>query len=159
MAEQQNQPPSDQPSKADQQSQSKQQSQSNPQGVQRTDASAQSLKGKKVAILCTDGVEQVELTEPRKALDAAGAQTFIVSPKPDKVRAWKFTDWGDDLNVDVQLDQASPDDFDALHMPGGVINPDKLRMNEKAVEFARAFFDAGKPVASICHGPWMVIEA
>jgi protease I len=117
-----------------------------------------SIKGKRVAILATDGFEQVELTEPRKALDAAGAQTSVVSPKADKIRGWKFTEWGDEVKVDVPLDKANPDDFDALLMPGGVMNPDTLRMNEKAVDFASAFFDAGKPVASICHGPWMVIE-
>jgi protease I len=118
----------------------------------------QSVKGKKVAILVTDGFEQVELLEPRKALDAAGAQTSVVSPKADKVRGWNLTNWGDEVKVDLQLDNAKPDDFDALLLPGGVMNPDTLRMNEKAVQFASAFFEAGKPVASICHGPWMVIE-
>lgn len=116
------------------------------------------LQGKKVAILVTDGFEQIELIEPRKALDAAGAQTLVVSPKTDKVRGWNFTDWGDDVKVDVALEQAKAEDFDALLLPGGVINPDTLRMNDRAVEFASAFFEAGKPVASICHGPWMVIE-
>jgi protease I len=140
---------------AEQQKQSQSEKQ---QDQKQTEASEQSLKGKKVAILATDGFEQVELTEPRKALDAAGAQTSVVSPKPDKIRGWNFTDWGDEMKVDVPLDQAKPEDFDALLLPGGVINPDTLRMNEKAVDFARAFFDAGKPVASICHGPWMVIE-
>ncbi len=119
-----------------------------------------SLEGKKVAILVTDGFEQSELTEPRKALDAAGAQTQVVSPKTGgKVRGWKAKDWGDEVKVDVALDQAKAEDFDALLLPGGVMNPDALRMNEKAVAFAAAFFDAGKPVASICHGPWMMIEA
>lgn len=116
------------------------------------------LQGVTVAILVTDGFEQVELTEPRKALDEAGAATRIVSPKGDRVRAWNFTDWSIDLPVDVVLDQASPDDFDALLLPGGVINPDSLRMDPAAVAFAKAFFDAGKPVAAICHGPWTVIE-
>ena len=119
----------------------------------------QALKGMKVAILVTDGFEQVELTEPRKALDQVGADTRVVSPKAARVRGWKFTDWGDELPVDVRLDQARPEDFDALHLPGGVINPDSLRMQPAAVAFARAFFESGKPVASICHGPWMVIEA
>ena len=128
------------------------------QGQEQPEASAGSVKGKKVAILATDGFEQVELTEPRKALDAAGAETRVVSPKDGKIRGWNFNDWGDEVNVDLSLDQASPDDFDALLLPGGVINPDTLRMNDKAVDFATAFFDAGKPVASICHGPWMVIE-
>jgi protease I len=116
------------------------------------------LKGVNVAILVTDGFEEVELTEPRKALDAAGATTRIVSPKRDRVRAWNFTDWSIELPVDVGLDQAKPEDFDALLLPGGVINPDKLRMEPNAVAFAKAFFDAGKPVAAICHGPWTVIE-
>jgi len=120
---------------------------------------SQSLKGRKVAILATDGFEQIELTEPRKALDAAGAQTQVVSPKADRIRGWNFTNWGDDVKVDVQLDQAQPDDFDALLLPGGVMNPDKLRMDDKAVAFVEAFFDAGKPVAAICHGPWTIIEA
>jgi protease I len=118
-----------------------------------------SLSGKRVAILATDGVEQVELTEPRKALDAAGAKTKVVSPKSGTIKGWNFTNWGDDIKVDVALDATSPDDFDALMLPGGVINPDTLRMNEDAVSFVRAFFEAGKPVASICHGPWMLIEA
>jgi protease I len=117
------------------------------------------LHGLKVAILATDGVEQVELLEPRKALDEAGANTTLVSPKSDRIRAWKFTDWGDELNVDLPLDRARPQDFDALHLPGGVINPDTLRMIPQAVEFVKAFFNADKPVASICHGPWMIIEA
>ena len=118
----------------------------------------QTLQGKKVAILVADGFEQVELTGPRQALDAAGAQTRVVSPKKDKVRAWNSTNWGDELKVDVPLEQARPEDFDALLLPGGVMNPDTLRMDDKAVDFAAAFFEAGKPVASICHGPWMVIE-
>lgn len=117
------------------------------------------ISGLRVAILVTDGFEQVELTEPRKALDEAGADTSIVSPKDGQVRGWKFTEWGDSLPVDLPLDQAKPDQFDALLLPGGVINPDALRMDEKAVAFARAFFEAGKPVASICHGPWTLIEA
>jgi protease I len=116
------------------------------------------LKGLKVAILVTDGFEQVELVEPRKALDEAGAETSIVSPKSGRVRGWKLTDWGDELPVDLSLDQAKPQDFDALLLPGGVINPDALRILPNAVAFAKAFFDAGKPVAAICHGPWTVIE-
>ena len=111
----------------------------------------------KVAILIEDGFEQVEMVEPRKALDQAGAETSVVSPRNEHVRAWNFTEWGDNFPVDVTLDRARPDDFDALLLPGGVINPDKLRMQPKAVAFAKAFFDAGKPVAAICHGPWTVI--
>lgn len=120
---------------------------------------ADNLDGVRVAILLTDGFEQVEMTEPRQALDQAGAQTQIVSPKDGQVKAWKFTEWGDTFPVDVPLDNARPDDFDALLLPGGVINPDQLRTVPQAVAFARAFFDTGKPVASICHGPWTIIEA
>jgi protease I len=116
------------------------------------------IKGMKIAILIEDGFEEVEMTKPRKALDDAGARTSIVSPKPDKVKAWNFTDWSKEYPVDVNLERARPDDFDALLLPGGVINPDKLRMEPKAVAFVKAFFDAGKPVAAICHGPWTVIE-
>jgi protease I len=119
----------------------------------------ENLKGVKVAILVTDGFEQVELVEPRKALDEAGADTSIVSPKTDQVRGWNFTDWGDNFPVDVALDRARPGEYDALLLPGGVINPDKLRIEPRAVEFIKAFFDADKPVAAICHGPWTVIEA
>ncbi len=117
------------------------------------------LTGKRVAILATDGVEQVELTEPRKALDAAGARTTLVSPKQDKIKAWKFVNWGDELKVDLPLSQARVDDFDSLLLPGGVMNPDTLRMDPAAVAFVRSFFQHGKPVAAICHGPWMLVEA
>lgn len=117
------------------------------------------LKGLKVAILVADGFEQVELVEPRKALDQAGAETSVVSPKQDKVRGWKFTEWGDEVKVDVPLAQAESEKFDALLLPGGVLNPDKLRVDEAAVAFVRDFFDRGKPVAAICHGPWTIIEA
>jgi len=118
----------------------------------------ENITGMKVAILIEDGFEQVEMVEPRKALDQAGAQTSVVSPRNEQVRGWNFTEWGDNFPVDVALDRARADDFDALLLPGGVINPDKLRMQPKAVAFAKAFFDAGKPVAAICHGPWTVIE-
>jgi protease I len=117
------------------------------------------LDGIKVAILVTDGFEQVELVKPRDALDEAGAETSVVSPKEGSVRGWNFTDWGEDVAVDVPLGRARPDDFDALLLPGGVINPDTLRMQPQAVAFVKAFFDAGKPVAAICHGPWTIIEA
>lgn len=116
------------------------------------------LDGLMVAILITDGFEQVEMTDPRKALDQAGAQTRIVSPKQDQVKAWKFTEWGDKFPVDVPLSQARAEDFDALLLPGGVINPDTLRILPEAMAFAKAFFDSNKPVAAICHGPWTVIE-
>lgn len=117
------------------------------------------LEGKKVAILITDGFEQVEMTEPRKALQNVGAGIDIVSPTKGKVRGWKMTDWGDSFEVDVPLDEAVAEDYDALVLPGGVANPDKLRMNDKAVQFVRAFLQAGKPIAAICHGPWTLIEA
>ena len=119
----------------------------------------ENLKGLKVAILVTDGFEQVELLEPRKALDQAGAETRVVSPKDQRVKAWKFTDWGEVIPVDVPLDKASSRNFDALLLPGGVMNPDALRIIPKAVAFIKEFFDAGQPVAAICHGPWTVIEA
>jgi protease I len=116
------------------------------------------LKGIKVAILITDGFEEVEMVKPRQALDEAGAKTTIVSPKSDKVRSWQMTDWGKDFPVDKVLDKARPDDFDALLLPGGVLNPDKLRMQPEAVKFVKSFFDADKPVAAICHGPWTIVE-
>jgi protease I len=117
------------------------------------------LKGIKVAILVDDGFEQVELTGPRKALDATMAESRVVSPKPEEVRAWNVSSWGEKFPVDVPLARANADDFDALLLPGGVMNPDSLRMQPPAVQFVKAFFTAGKPVAVICHGPWMVIEA
>jgi protease I len=117
------------------------------------------LQGKKVAILVTDGFEQVELLEPRKALDEAGATTKVVSPAGKKAKGWNHREWGDEVPVDVALDSAKAEDFDALLLPGGVMNPDQLRMIPKAVEFVKQFTDAGKPVASICHGPWTLIEA
>jgi protease I len=117
------------------------------------------LNGKRVAILATDGVEQVELIEPRKALEEAGAKPQLVSPKKGKIKAWKHDRWGDELQVDVPLEQARAEDFDALMLPGGVMNPDTLRLDQTAVQFVRAFFLAGKPVAAICHAPWMLVEA
>jgi protease I len=113
----------------------------------------------KVAILIENGFEQVEMTEPRKALDQAGAQTSIVSPRRERVRGWNFTDWGEEFPVEVNLDRAEARDFNALLLPGGVMNPDTLRMQPRAVDFVRAFFESGKPVAVICHGPWTIIEA
>jgi len=120
---------------------------------------AEKLSGKRVAILATDGVEEVELVEPRKALDAAGARTSLVSPKPDTIKAWQHDHWGGELRVDLPLERAKADDYDALLLPGGVMNPDKLRQDELAVQFVKSFFQAGKPVAAICHGPWMLVEA
>ena len=118
----------------------------------------ETLNGLKIAILIEEGFEQVEMVKPRQALDEAGAETCIVSPKDEHVRAWNFTKWGDEFPVDIALDAARPQDFDALLLPGGVLNPDALRMEPRAVAFAKAFFDDGKPVASICHGPWTIIE-
>jgi len=117
------------------------------------------LEGTTVAILVADGFEQAELTEPKQALENAGAQTRIVSPAEEQVEGWKHFDSGDSFAVDVALDDADAQDFDALLLPGGVANPDQLRMKPKAVEFVRRFFESGKPVAAICHGPWMLIEA
>jgi protease I len=117
------------------------------------------LTGLRVAILATDGFEQSELIEPRKALDEAGAATEIVSPKDGRVRGWNHKEWGREVDVDQPLQGADPKDYDALVLPGGVMNPDVLRTNPAAVAFVRSFFEAGKPVAAICHGPWTVIEA
>ena len=117
------------------------------------------LIGKKVAVLVDEGFEQVELIKPRKALDKAGAETLVVSPQENEVRAWNMKRWGKSVAVDVPLETPDPSQFDALLLPGGVMNPDKLRMNPKAVEFVKNFVDAGKPIASICHGPWTLIEA
>jgi len=117
------------------------------------------LSGLKVAILATDGFEQSELTEPRRALDEAGAETDIVSPKKGKIRGWNHKDWGQEVDVDKELKNADPEYYDALVLPGGVMNPDSLRMEPKAVAFVKSFFDAGKPVAAICHGPWTVVES
>lgn len=119
----------------------------------------QKLNGKKVAILVEDGFEQVELTSPKQALEDAGAKTHIISPKKGKVKGWEHTKWGDEFPVDVAIEQANANDYDALLLPGGVMNPDKLRTNPQAVQFVRSFFDQGKPVAAICHGPWTLIEA
>jgi protease I len=117
------------------------------------------LYGKRVAILVTDGFEQAELLEPRKALDDAGATAQVISPAIDKVKGWNHTNWGNEIPVDVSLDSARAEDYHALLLPGGVMNPDRLRMNPKAVDFVKHFTDAGKPVAAICHGPWTLIEA
>ena len=120
---------------------------------------ANTLQGKKIAILATDGFEQSELTEPRQALQEAGAETQVVSPNQGKIKGWNHKDWGDEVSVDLALKSANPSEFDALLLPGGVMNPDQLRMNPDAVKFVRHFFDAGKPIAAICHGPWMLVEA
>ena len=117
------------------------------------------LEGKKVAILVADGFEQVELTEPRKALEAAGAETEIVSPAEDQVQGWNHDEKADAFSVDMPLKRARSDDYDALLLPGGVRNPDQLRTMVRAVEFVDGFFATGKPVAAICHAPWTLINA
>lgn len=120
---------------------------------------AKDLKGKRVAALLTTGVEQVELLEPKKALEQAGAVVHVVAPEGASVRAWNHTEWGQEIAVDRTLADVSPGDYDALLLPGGVMNPDRLRMNTAAVQFVRQCFDAGAPIAVICHGPWTLIEA
>ena len=115
------------------------------------------LQNKRVAILVENGFEQEELTRPRQALQEAGAETQIVSPAWTKVKGWDHVDWGDEFEVDVKLDDADPDQFDALLLPGGVMNPDSLRRNKQALAFVRHFFTEGKPVAAICHAPWTLI--
>ncbi|OCX51397.1 protease [Mucilaginibacter sp. PPCGB 2223] len=117
------------------------------------------LSGKRVAILTEEGFEQVELTSPKAALEAAGAAVHIISPNgKSRIKAWDQTDWGIEVEVDRKLSEASPDDYDALVLPGGVLNPDKLRQNKDAVAFASAFLDESKPLAAICHGPQLLIE-
>lgn len=120
---------------------------------------ANMLEGFDVAILVTDGFEQVEMTTPREALKAAGAKTLLISPKNGEVQAWKHQDKGDKFKVEATLDSVNSRDFDALLLPGGVANPDRLRMIPQAVSFVKEFFQANKPVAAICHGPWMLVEA
>ena len=120
---------------------------------------ASKLRGKKIAILATDGFEQVELTEPRKALDEAGSATVLIAPKPGEIRAWKTKEWGDSVKVDKTIENANPNDYDALVLPGGVMNPDRLRMDPGAVNFVRQFVSSGKPIGAISHGPWMLLEA
>jgi protease I len=117
------------------------------------------VKGLRVAILAADGFEQSELFDPKKALEDAGAETDVVSPRPDEIRGWKHDDWGKKIGVDVLVEHADADRYDALLLPGGVMNPDRLRMNPAAVAFVRRFVEAGKPIAAICHGPWTLIEA
>lgn len=117
------------------------------------------LKGKKIAILTEDGFEEIELTNPKEALEATGAEVFIISPKKEKVRAKSGDEWSNDYLVDQALNEASAEDFDALILPGGVINPDKLRTNQEALTFVNSFFNARKIVAAICHGPQTLINA
>lgn len=118
------------------------------------------LEGKKIAFVVTDGFEQVELTGPKEKLEAEGADCAIVSPKAEPtVKGWNHTDWGDELPVDMPLAEAKPEEFDALVLPGGAMNPDKLRVMPEVQRFVRRFFEAGKPVAAICHAPWILIDA
>lgn len=119
----------------------------------------QKLAGRKVAIVVANGFEQSEMTEPRKALQDEGATTHLISPERGNVRAWTGKDWGEEFEVDVRLDDAKAENYDALLLPGGVQNPDRLRMNDRAVAFVRSFFEDHKPVAAICHAPWLLIEA
>lgn len=116
------------------------------------------LDNKRVAVLTEEGFEQIELTSPVEALKNAGATVDIISPKSGSIKAWDHTDWGIEVDVNKVLSEANPDDYDALVLPGGVLNPDKLRQNKEAVAFASAFLDEGKPVAAICHGPQTLIE-
>ena len=120
---------------------------------------AANLKGKRVAILATDGFEQVELTRPLEALRQASADVQVISPKPGSIQGWNHHDKGDQVQVDAELAKVRPDDYDALVLPGGVINPDALRLEPQAIAFVRHFVQTGKPVAAICHGPWTLIDA
>lgn len=117
------------------------------------------LQGMRVAILATDGFEQAELLEPKLALEKAGAATFVVAPSENRIKAWNVKEWGVDVPVDIPLKKAKAEDFHALLLPGGVMNPDHLRMNKNAVQFVKNFVGSGKPVAAICHGPWTLVEA
>jgi protease I len=124
----------------------------------KTNAIMGKLTGKTIAIITEKGFEEVELTSPKEALEKEGAKVDIVSPQKEKVKSWDSTDWGKDFTVDKSLDQASSADYDAIVIPGGVINPDHLRRSEKAIDFISDFFEQGKPVAAICHGPQVLIE-
>jgi protease I len=116
------------------------------------------LSGKKVAIITENGFEEVELTSPKQALEQAGATVHVISPEKGKVKAWDHDHWSIEVPVDVSLQDANPNEYDALMIPGGVLNPDKMRMNPECVEFAQHFIDSGKPIAAICHGPQLLIE-
>lgn len=119
---------------------------------------ARDVNGKKVAILTENGFEEVELTSPMNALEGAGVEVHVVSPQQDKVKAWDHDHWGIEVPVDKGLEEANPEDYDMLVLPGGVMNPDTLRTNKRAVQFAQHFLEQGKPVAAICHGPQTLIE-
>ena len=117
------------------------------------------LNHMRIAVLATEGFEESELKVPAATLRAAGAEVIIVSPQAESIKGWKDKNWGESIPVDLALGQAAAADFDALLLPGGVINPDRLRLEPKAALFVRAFYDESKPIAAICHGPWMLIEA
>ena len=117
------------------------------------------LQGKRIAVLAAEGVEQVELTEPRKALDDAGATTELISIDRGPVQAMNHTDKADTFPVDHTVEEIDAGDYDGLLLPGGALNPDNLRQNRRAVELVRQFFDSGKPIAAICHAPWVLVEA
>jgi protease I len=117
------------------------------------------IEGNKIAILATDGFEQSELFEPKKALEEAGAEVYIVSLKSGEIKGWDEKDWGESIKVDATLDETLPETYDALVLPGGLMNPDSLRVEDKAINFVKSFFDAGKPVGAICHAPWTLINA
>lgn len=118
-----------------------------------------SLKGFKVAMLVTNGFEQSELEKPKKALEDSGAEVMIISPEKSNIKGWKNKNWGDEFKVDMLLEDAKANDFLGLVLPGGVINPDQLRINPQAINFIKAFIQADKPIAAICHGPWPLIDA
>ncbi|HSQ45028.1 MAG TPA: type 1 glutamine amidotransferase domain-containing protein [Ginsengibacter sp.] len=118
----------------------------------------ENLKSKRVAILTENGFEEVELTSPKKAMEDAGIQVDIVSPQAGKVKGWNHDHWSIEVPVTIEVSKANPEDYDALMIPGGVINPDKMRINEDCIQFAKEFLNSGKPVAAICHGPQLLIE-
>jgi protease I len=127
---------------------------------QSTSGGRRNIKGKSVAILATDGVEQVEILEPMRAFEQAGADVTVLAPGDrEAIRGWDHDHWGEAVDVDRSVSGANPDDYDALFLPGGVMNPDRLRMDTDAVDFVRRMVAQHKPVASICHGPWMIAEA
>lgn len=121
--------------------------------------SMDSLEGLKVAIVLTDGFEQSEMTEPKKALESAGAEVHLISIKKPYIKGWKHTEWGDEFSVDKEIKEAKSEDYGALMLPGGVLNPDKLRLNEDVIKFIKEFVKSEKPIAAICHGPWTLINA
>jgi protease I len=120
---------------------------------------AQRLKGCKIALLVTNGFEQIEMTAPRKELEQEGALVSLISPIKGKVKGWQHAEWGDDFTVDISLSAANPDEYDALVLPGGVMSPDALRINEDVLLFVKEVAKNRKPIAAICHGPWTLINA